>query len=50
MRRIGKKREGFKRPILMEVTTTNMKMEILRKKNKLRGTELYINEDYIKEV
>ena len=50
MRRIGKEREGFKRPVLMEVRTMNMKMEILRKKNKLRGTEIYINEDYTKEV
>ena len=50
VRRIGKKREGFKRPILIEVRTTNMKMDILRKKNKLRGTEIYVNEDYIKEV
>ena len=33
VRRIGKEREGFKRPMLMEVRTT--KMEILRKKNKL---------------
>ena len=48
-RRIGKEREGFKRPILMEVRTTNMKMEILRKNNKLRGTEIYV-EDYAKEV
>ena len=50
LRRIGKEREGFKRPVLMEVRTMNMKMEILRKKNKLRGTEIYINEDYPKEV
>ena len=50
MRRIGKEKGGFKRPKLMEVRTTNMKMEILRKKNKLRGTETYVNEDYTKEV
>ena len=25
-------------------------MEILRKKNTLRGTEIYVNEDYTKEV
>ena len=37
-RRRGKKREGFQRPILMKVRTKNMKMEILGKKNKLRGT------------
>ena len=29
VRRIGKEIEGFKRSILMEVRTTNMKMEIL---------------------
>ena len=29
VRRIGKEREGFKKPILMEVRMTNMKMEIL---------------------
>ena len=29
---MGKEKEGFKRPILMEVRTMNMKMEILRKK------------------
>ena len=28
----------------------NMKMEILRKKDKLRGTEIYVNEGYTKEV
>ena len=39
MRCIGKEREGFKRPILMGVRTTNMKMEILRKTNKLKGLE-----------
>ena len=49
-RRIGKEREGCKGPILMEVKTTNMKMEILRKKKKQRGTEIYVNEDYTKEV
>ena len=48
--RIGKERERFKRPILVDVRTTNMKMEILRKKNKLRGTEIYVNCDYIKKV
>ena len=32
VRRIGKEREGFRRPILMKVRTTNMKMEILRKR------------------
>ena len=50
MRRIGKERESFKRPILMDVRTTNMKMEILSGENKLRGTEMYVNEDYTKEV
>ena len=50
VKRIGKESEGFKGPILMEVRTTNMKMEILRKKNKLRGSEIYVNEDYTKEV
>ena len=34
----------------MQVRTTNMKMEILRKKNKLRGTEIYVNEDYTNEA
>ena len=34
----------------MEVRTTNMKIKILRKKNKLRRTEIYINEDYAKEI
>ena len=34
----------------MEVRTTNMKMEIRRKKNKLRETEIYVNEDYTNEV
>ena len=48
VRRIGKAREGFKRPTLMEVRTMNMK--ILRKKSKLRGTEIYVNEDYTKEI
>ena len=50
MKRIEKEREGFKRPILMEVRKTNMKIKILRKKDKLRGTELYVNEDCAKEV
>ena len=48
VRRIERERGGFKRPILMEVRTTNMK--ILRKKNKLRGTEIYVKEDHTKEV
>ena len=50
VKRIGKEREGFKKTILMEFRTMNMKMETLRKKNKLRGTEIYVNEDYTKEV
>ena len=50
VRHIGKEREGFKKPILMKVRTTNVKMEILRKKNKLRGTEIYVNEDYTKKM
>ena len=49
VRRIGKEREGFKRPKLMEVRTMIMKMQILRKKSKLR-TEIFVNEDYTKEV
>ena len=35
VRRIEMEREGFKRPILMEVRTTSMKWKFL-KKNKLR--------------
>jgi len=50
IRRIGKEGRNNKRPILLELRTWNQKMEILRRKNKLKGTEIYINEDFPKEV
>ncbi|GLV44750.1 hypothetical protein CBL_05217 [Carabus blaptoides fortunei] len=50
LRRIGRERVNNNRPILMEVRTVNQKMEILKAKNKLQGTEIYINEDFPKEI
>ena len=50
MRRMGKEGSNNKRPRLLELRTWNQKMEILRGKNKLKGTEIYISEDFPKEV
>ena len=50
MRIIEKEGRNNKRPILLELRIWNQKMEILRRKNKLKGTAIYINEDFPKEV
>lgn len=50
VRRIGKPRDGVIRPILLKLTTINKKWEILGQSKKLRGTDIWVDEDYTKEV
>lgn len=50
VRRIGKQIPGKPRPILLQLTTTNKKFEILGKTKGLRGSNIWIDEDYPKEI
>lgn len=49
VKRLGKKTDK-PRPIVVTFTTLRKKIEILRKKKKLDGTEYYIKEDYPKHI
>lgn len=50
IKRLGKYREGRQRPILIRLTTGNGKMRILQKSKELKGTNVWIEEDYTKET
>lgn len=50
IRRMGKSRNGIERPILLRLTTGNKKDEIIKQSNKLKGTDIWIDEDYPKEI
>ncbi|KAJ8934492.1 hypothetical protein NQ318_012468 [Aromia moschata] len=48
VRRLGKPAAGRQRPVLLKMTTSNKKMEILRSAKQLKGTNIWIDEDYPK--
>lgn len=50
IRRIGKYATQGKRPILVKLTKESKGSEILRNAKNLRGTEIWINEDYPKSI
>lgn len=45
VKRIGKN-NGKTRPVVVTITTTSRKLELLRKKKTLENTDIYIKEDY----
>ncbi|KAK4884836.1 hypothetical protein RN001_001107 [Aquatica leii] len=49
-RRIGKYNEGKTRPIMIKLMKESTKMNILKNAKTLRGTDIWIDEDYPKEV
>lgn len=50
IRRLGKPTTGKTRPVLLKLTTRGKKMEILKNTNRLKGTDIWIDEDYTREV
>jgi len=50
IRRLGKEYEGRIRPIMIEVRSWNKKIEIFNATKKLRGTKIYFEEDFSKEI
>lgn len=50
IKRLGRYKEGRQRPILMKLTTGNSKMRVLQKTKELKGTNVWIEEDYTKET
>lgn len=49
-KRLGKSQDNYHRPILVGLTTWGKKLEILKKKNALKSTKIFITEDFPKEV
>lgn len=50
IRRMGRPKEGSIRPIILKLRTAIKKTEIMRKTSGLRGTNIWIDEDYTKEI
>lgn len=50
IRRIGSAKEDNKRPIKVELTSKRRKLEIIKNKMKLRGTQIRIEEEYPKNI
>lgn len=50
IQRLGKPRPGTIRPIILKLTTSDKKWEILKKSNKLKGTDIWVDEDYPKKI
>ncbi|KOB77167.1 Endonuclease-reverse transcriptase [Operophtera brumata] len=50
IRCIARKSEDKPRPIILGLTTFGKKLQTLKNKNKLQGTELYIKEDFPPKV
>ena len=48
--RIGKFQPERKRPILVKLQTWNKKIEVYQKAKNLKGSEIWINDDYTKKV
>lgn len=49
-KRVGRYRRNGQRPILLKLTTGNKKAEILSKSKELKGSNMWIDEDYTKEI
>lgn len=49
-RRMGRYREGNTRPIQVKLTRGNKKAEILKQARNLKGTDIWIDQDYPKEI
>ncbi|XP_052739968.1 uncharacterized protein LOC128198453 [Bicyclus anynana] len=49
VKRVGKKK-GYIRPVVVTVTTMGLKLKILRSKNLLRDTSIYLKEDYTPKI
>lgn len=49
-RRIGKYQEGKTRPIVLETRKWSKKVEILKETKNLRGTNIYMDEDYSRDI
>lgn len=45
VRRIGMKIENYNRPVLVSLLSIKTKLSILKKRNMLRGTNVFINDD-----
>ena len=50
VRRIGKYKDGENRPIKIKLVRERKKLEIMRKTNNLKGTKIWVEEDYTKEI
>lgn len=50
IKRLGKPEEGNHRPILLRLLTSKKKLEICKNKNKLKGSDIYITEDYLYKI
>lgn len=46
VKRLGKKQGNINRPVLVGLTTWGKKIKILKAKKELKGTKIYINEDF----
>lgn len=49
-RRLGRPATDKQRPVLLKLTTMNKKMEILAKTRALKGTNIWIDEDFPKDI
>ncbi|KAJ2937336.1 hypothetical protein O0L34_g17649 [Tuta absoluta] len=50
LHRIGKKSDSKIRPIVLTVTTISRKIEIMRNRSKLQGTNIYLKEDLTTKI
>lgn len=50
VKRMGKHRVGIRRPIIVKMLSGRKKTEILKQTKALRGTDIWIEEDYPKEI
>ena len=50
IRRIGKYNEGRKRSIIVKLMPEKKKTEIMKQASKLKGTEIWLDEDFSREV
>lgn len=50
VKRLGRPTADRQRPVLLKLTTTNKKVEILGKTRKLKGTNIWIDEDFPKDI
>lgn len=50
MKRMGRPKSGYRRPIILKLTRGDKKAEILKGSNKLKGTDIWIDEDYPRDI